>query len=676
MKRGAETPIQPRRLRARGRRSTVSVVLGVVWTVVRFVRYRAPRPVRWLLANPQRLLTVAWLVGILMVGSARTASADIIVGPDLAQGAPKTLYETYDFTDYKLTVKPDEENSDWFDIGETVLEVIGFINNLFLWAILGVTYGGLALLEWLVNLTMYRDSAAEIDTATQMMANEVFWPLISATVAVGAFITYARWRGEGRGFLSDFGWVVAAGGIAVGFAAGPSTVMTTVDSVRQDLATGIMTGASRYIETQANPTGFPTPEIGGDRQRAATRKLVDGMWNTYGVTVWCLSQFHDLSICRVAGHHALAGDEQWRQWMAVLDDGGAPPEFGQYVHWIRGQDMTRTAYLLVLALLTIPMGLIHLRLIISGLTAVTGFLLMLVIGLVFLVFWPIPGYFRNLGTRYWVYTLGMQVQGLFITVVISGEMVTSTIIVTQAGTYGIGVVAVLNLVVAMAAVKANSWMEVFTTVNGAGTMGYATLLLLLPVARAAARTTANLAGVGSNLVGAGMGSLFSGRNARMPLPGFKPGTWRNPPRPPMVPPENETGPVTARATRMGPATDLVRYRPPGRIDDGRYPGWAAYAHRRTFVHDRDVGVKIVDPRIAGHPPARPAVDKLRGRMARSQDTTGRTGRVWVNPGGLGFVPIEPGPKPARQRGGAYRITNAGRPRINFPTDPEPPDQRR
>src|SRR4051812_44588011 len=87
------------------------------------LRYAAPRPLRWVLSDPRRLLTLAWLVGVLVVGVAHGAAADpIVVGPDLAQGAPRTLYETYDFADYKITVKPDEEHSDWFGVSQTVLE--------------------------------------------------------------------------------------------------------------------------------------------------------------------------------------------------------------------------------------------------------------------------------------------------------------------------------------------------------------------------------------------------------------------------------------------------------------------------------------------------------------------------------------------------------------------------
>ncbi|CRK59293.1 hypothetical protein [Alloactinosynnema sp. L-07] len=470
---------------------------------------RGPRPLRWLCADPQRLLTLVWLVGILIVGTAHPAVADgIVVGPDLAHGAPRTLLESYDFTDYKLTVKPDDEASGWFSIGEAVLEVIGFINNLILWLCLGILYGALALLQWLLNLTLYRDAAPEVDLAVQSMAASVFWPLIGATTATGAFVAYARWRGEGRGFISDFGWVVAAGVLAVGFAAGPSTVMSHVDGLRQDLATGIMTGAADYNANKPSVTGFPTPSINGTTQEAATRRLVDNLWNTIGATAWCYAEFHDLDICRVAGHHALANDEAWQAWMTVLDDNGNVPEFREHGDWIRGQDMTRTGYLLVLALIVIPTGLLLLRLVMAGLTAAVGFLLMLVIGLIFVTFWAIPGWFRETGLRYAQFTLGMEAQSLLVTGLTSGYATVTVIIISIAGENGFFVVAVLNLGALGAAARARAWGDSLTTVGGASGMGYLGAMLATSTMRGArriiGRTTGLAFGGGRALAGAGI----------------------------------------------------------------------------------------------------------------------------------------------------------------------------
>ncbi|WP_436501810.1 hypothetical protein [Actinokineospora sp. HUAS TT18] len=522
---------------------------------------RGPRPLRWLCADPQRLLTLAWLVGLIIVGTAHPAAADgIVVGPDLAHGAPRTLLESYDFTDYKLTVKPDDEASGWFSIGEAVLEVIGFINNLILWLCLGILYGALALLQWLLNLTLYRDAAPEVDLAVQSVAASVFWPLIGATTATGAFVAYARWRGEGRGFLSDFGWVIAAGALAVGFAAGPSTVMTHVDGLRQDLATGIMTGATDYNSTKPNVTGFPTPAINGTTQEAATRRLVDNLWNTIGATAWCYAEFHDLDICRTAGHHALANDATWQAWMTVLDDNGNVPEFREHGDWIRGQDMTRTGYLLVLALIVIPTGLLLLRLVMAGLTAAVGFLLMLVIGLIFVTFWAIPGWFRDTGLRYAQFTLGMQAQSLLVTALTTGYATITVIISAIAGGDGFFVVAVLNLGALGAAARARAWGDSLTTVGGASGMGYLGAMVATSTLRGARRligkTTGLAVGGGRALAGAGIRKVASA-GTHMGTGGMRP--QRNPWISPLTqqappPPHRATATRLTERQQIGPAT--------------------------------------------------------------------------------------------------------------------------
>jgi len=615
----------------------------------------ASRLAAWL-AEPQRALTVAWLVGVVIVGTARAAHADVIVGPDLTDGAPKTLYESYDFADYKLSVKPDEENSDWFGLSEAILEVVGFINNLILWIFLGVLYGALSLLEWFLNLTIYRDAAPQIDTATQMIASRVFWPLIAATVAIGAFIAYARWRGEGRGFLSDFGWVVAAGSIAAGFAAGPSSIMNEVDSVRQGLATGVIAGSSQFSYTAGNPTGFPTPQIGGDAQKAGTRKLVDTMWNTYGATGWCLAEFRSLDVCKVAGHHALAGDDTWKRWMDELDNGGAPPEFGKQIDWIRGQDLTRTAYLLVLALISIPMGVMLLRLTVSGLVATVGFLLMLVVGLVFLVFWPIPGWFRQTGTHYWIRTLGMELQVLFITVSTAGVVVVSTSIATLVGKYGIFVVATLNLALLIAAARLRAWLDAITTVSGGSSMGFAGFLLARSMLRTAAGAGSGLLHGGARLAGAGLRPVP--RPPPVSGPGWRRGTWL--PRfaqggtgraANLASPEAEPTMAAwpSRWTRRSPANLETRALPRGAPPTGTEV--VVRDQLRAVARRVPSGVDVERPVVVDHVLER----NVTAAQARIQPTR----RVWVNQFGEGLSAVEPrsalDPEIAKRAGKVYRI---------------------
>lgn len=609
----------------------------VAFRTVAALPARGPRPLRWLCADPNRLLTLAWLTGLIVVGTARSAAADgIIVGPDLAHGAPRTLFESYDFIDYKLTVKPDDEASGWFSIGEAVLEVIGFLNNLIMWLCLGILYGALTLLQWLLNLTLYRDAAGQVDLAVQSAAASVFWPLIGATAAVGAFVAYARWRGEGRGFVSDLGWVVAAGTLAVGFAAGPSTVMSHVDGLRQDLATGIMSGAADYSATADSPTGFQTPPIGGARQESATRRLTDNVWNTFGATAWCYAQFRELDICKAAGSHALANDATWQAWMKTLDDNGNVPEFREHGDWIRGQDMTRTGYLVVLALITIPTGLLLLRLVIAGLTAAVGFLLMLVIGLLFVTFWAIPGWFRDTGLRYAQFTLGMQLQSLLTTALITGFVAISVIIGTAAGQFGFFVVATLNLGLLGAAARARAWGDSITTVGGAGGMGYLGAMVASTAIRGAAgvvggvmgkatgmATSGARAGAGAAVRKVAAAGTHVGSGGMRPQrnPWLSPLAKHTPPKPP---------PTQATATRMAP--DLKQIGPAAQR---ALPPGAPTASRAAIERPDHVGRTAIGPSqrwmTANFATADGTVvdRRLRPQRPRPQPAPAPPRRVWM-----------------------------------------------
>lgn len=616
-------------------------LLRAVATAPALLATRLPRPVRWLISDPHRLLTLAWLVGLLLVGQARPALADgIIVGPDLAGGQPRTLFETYEFTDYKLTVRPDDEASGWFDIGAGLLQVIGFINNLLLWLCLGVLYGALTLLEWFLHLTIYQDSAGQIDLATQAIATEVFWPLISTTTAVGAVIAYTRWRGEGRGFLSDLGWVIAAAGFGMVIATNPSGVIGAVDGLRQDLGAGISTGAAQYASTAGNPAGFPQPEIGGDLRTAGTRRLADSMWNTFGVTTWCYAQFRDLDVCRATGHHALAEDEQWRQWMQVLDDNGVVPEFGDHGHWVRGQDMTRTGYLLVLALISLPAGVVLLRLVIAGLTAAVGVLLLVIVWLVFLAFWAIPGWFRELGIRYTMFTLGCELQALIITAAVAGLTVASTIVAGLVGQYGFFVVAVLNLALLSAAMRARSWLEVLTTGSGAGSMGLAGYL----VARSALQTarSAVVAATGLPWAATRAAGAFANDRAHGPGWGRQPGGWARPwgTRSGTVPRTRLAGlstePIRATAARMTSRWPAIERGPVAAIGPGWSPATGTGAGQPTKGNRRSRGGRAS------------AAEPHRNRPNRAAPAATR--RVWVAHPRSGISPLEvtTSPSPSRR----------------------------
>ena len=654
------------------------------------VRDKSPRPIGWFLHNPQRLTALVWVAALMLVGSVRMAAADdLISGPDLAGGGPKTLFEQFDLWSYQLTIKPDDENSDWLGVSQGLLEVIGFVNYLLLWLCLGLLYGGLTLLEWFLNLTIYRDSAGQIDAAVQMVANHVFWPLISATVAIGAFMAYAKWRGDGRGFLSDLGWVVAAAALACGFAMGPSTLIGGADQVRQNMANGLIAGSSEYVNTASNPVGYPTPDVGGDPKTAATRKLVDGLWSTFGAQPWCFAEFRDVSICREAGHHALANDDTWKGWMQQLDNGSSPAVFKDKGDYIRGQDMTRTGVLLLLALVTIPLSYMLLRLVIAGLIAVVGLLLMLVVGLLFLTFWPIEGWFRKVGTQYWVYTLGLLLQGLFITVTISGVMVVSTIIATQTAQYGFFLVALLNVALLYAAVKARSWLEMLTSFGGTGSMGIGTALIARSITRTVIKGIAGAASGGTGAVASAAG--WAARKGRGP-------DWSSK-RSSADQPRNRAsglgqkmagmdgGPLQASSTRVRqPGTDPqlggtgTRALPTAGSSSSTAtagaPGGHSTSTSPSSPSSGQQSGRRVPPMAAQNTnsptagsartssPSDISDGHLQRNVAEQQRHSGHRGRVWVaSSDGRGAAPLDDAtssPSPARERRGTHTITTARR----------------
>jgi hypothetical protein len=429
----------------------------------------------WVLAfasRPGRLLAVAWLVGLFTVGAAGMAHADGLFSHPTYTDPQQTLFEAHGPFAYTLTIQPDDDAQSGFGLTAALYQIVGVICNLLLWIALLPLYGAFLLLEWFLNLTFYRDNAAQIDTAVQTLANQVFWPLISATVAVGAVITYTRWRSEGRGWLSDIAWVIAAATLAIGFVTQPSQIMLQVDSLREQLAAKVITGTTTALTPDTlSVTGYQNPALTGPQEEVAARSLVAGLWDSFGSTPWCLAQFHELDICRVAGAHKLAGDDTWKQWESVMADNGQVTEFGAWQDWVRGMDLGRLGYVLILLMMALPMAILTLILVIAGFSAVVGFAAMFLLGVVALIGWPIPGWFRRFGTKWWEYTLGLQLQALFVTVILAAVMLVSMFIGSHVDTYGFFIVGLLNIVLMFWAVKARAFIESLTMMGGGGNAG-------------------------------------------------------------------------------------------------------------------------------------------------------------------------------------------------------------
>ena len=119
--------------------------------------------------------------------------------------------------------------------------------------------GALAVMQWMLNLTLYRDNCGRSTRPTQGVASAVFWPLIGCTVAAAGFTMYAGARREGRGsILGEAVKVAVLGGPGDRVGSAPSQVSARSDDARTAASNAVMTGYSRdHLAAGGAVAGFP-----------------------------------------------------------------------------------------------------------------------------------------------------------------------------------------------------------------------------------------------------------------------------------------------------------------------------------------------------------------------------------------------------------------------------------
>ena len=152
--------------------------------------------------------------------------------------------------------------------------------------------GALAAMQWMLDLTLYRDNAADIDTATQRCR-------------LRCVLAADRLHPGGRGFHDvregphrrprlhpRRGLKVGILGVlAIAFVMAPSKIVGPLDDARTAASDAIMTGLRRVITVGGDiPAGFPPVTI-PPGPGAASRTLADAMWSTFIVTPWCYTAF-------------------------------------------------------------------------------------------------------------------------------------------------------------------------------------------------------------------------------------------------------------------------------------------------------------------------------------------------------------------------------------------------
>jgi len=470
------------------------------------------------------------------IGQAVTAMADDgpIVGPDLGSAGGQTVFEQYGPQKFTLYMQLSDSNHGAPYVSQTMWEILRAIESALTYMVFLLARGAITSMEWLLNLHIYSDNSAEIDSAVRAVAAQVFWPLFGATLAIGAFSAYARMKREGGGTLfSDASWLVAASIFAVAFVSGPSLVMSDLDNLRTDLASAAMTGYSSYAPAGASAAGFPASNLSAN-QAGATRKLADAMWNVYVVAPWCYVNFNSMSECSDLGKDYIQGDARWQHEVAWMcgsgtgcnDVGGnsddtkppyCPKELNSDCDWIRGQSFGRLGAALFVTLIDIPLVAMLLVLVLYGIMAILGFIMLLLLGVFFVLGWMIPGRLRQMGVRWFEEVLGALLQSVIITAVIGSVMVIDAILNLAIPKYGFFMVGLLNLATFIVGFRLRGKLENITGIGSGtsspfsnymamravGSVGKGVMRMGIGAGKGAAAAAPILAGAGMGMARAG-----------------------------------------------------------------------------------------------------------------------------------------------------------------------------
>lgn len=412
----------------------------------------AARALTWPFRSPMRMVALAWLVALTLVGSANNALAAVndgglFIGPDLGEAGGLTLFERFDVSAFSYPVDTD---SDHDGLESQVWNVANAVAGFITWLGLSILRGALVALQWMINLDLYADQSASIDAAMSQLNTGVFLPLLVISLGIGAVVAFTRGRTTGGGsFVGDMIWLVAASVLAITFVSGPSKVLDTFDDARSSLADASTTAYSAAAGVTNSSTGYPTPDTGNDPD-GAVRQLTDSLWNVYGVSGWCYTAWKSVDSCEVVGQSYLEnpdaedGESAWGTARAQLEDDGDVDPFGADTSWVRGQEAGRIGAALMLGTLSIGAGIALLAMTVFGLMALIGLIILIFLGVFFLATWMIPGRSRQIGVRWLEALLGTFLQTLIITTILGAVMVVGAVFNSASATYGIFMVAVFN----------------------------------------------------------------------------------------------------------------------------------------------------------------------------------------------------------------------------------------
>lgn len=453
----------------------------------------------WVNRRKKRLLLLTWVIVMFQIGSASLASADdLFKAPYTAGDGTATPFERYDTGDYAFLYAPDSNNDELDGLFSDGLAAV--TDGLFYLGA-SIVRGALIAMQWMLGLDLYQDNAGQVDAAVTTIANNLMIPLMGITIVIAAFSAYARARREGgESIFNEVAWIAAGGILAVAFGLFPGTFISIADSARAEVGNMVMKtyalaqsgddnnalGVDNGGDLTGNPQCGQAGTCSDMTALNASRHLSNSLWDAWVNTPWCVAQFRNLETCSkiddtpelkehagVTNAQMLLDPERREALQNLLadqyddiSDGDKYEAWGGNDRWIRGMLGGRFGVVLVFFLVSIPMALFMLGLVLFGLMAAVGLLLLVIVGPFFLALWMIPGAPRRSGLQWLHELLSVLFQSVLIVISLGAVAVVTAIVNSNMGQYGYFMCGLLNLVVLVVAWRLRAAMQNFTGSGG------------------------------------------------------------------------------------------------------------------------------------------------------------------------------------------------------------------
>ncbi|MCS5524845.1 hypothetical protein NY551_19080 [Curtobacterium flaccumfaciens pv. oortii] len=326
---------------------------------------------------------------------------------DMSKGGNKTLFETYSFSDWQVSV--DQEGA----IKDVVKNTMnGLVNGLML-VLLLVVYMTIGLTWWLFGATSVPGlSDASADLITGSSDALLTWVFPTA-VAVGAMVAYIQGKQAKGSWFGQIAWMIFAGTIAVGLTTSPGTFTNGIDQVRSTGSNIVLDAASQSSITNGS-SDFPIPFHKVDYsvnsgKDAMLRKTADSIWRDFIVSPWCLTQFGSFDACKryAPGMLKLHTTDERHDYIknkVYAGEGSGNASKGKDSatgEWAKGEVWWNQLFIVLLALVAgVVFCVLMLVLGFSALAGVVLTLMLLIAGVFFAALWIVPGPLRQWGVAW------------------------------------------------------------------------------------------------------------------------------------------------------------------------------------------------------------------------------------------------------------------------------------